>query len=94
MADIERVKADIAAIADSPRNATLSDIERIVNQLKALGYAVNIRNARHGRLFAISDKSKSLTARFMVNYHNPGNKQAMIYSIRDFVIGMSDLELL
>jgi hypothetical protein len=91
MADIDRIKAEIADIGRRPKNATVAEIEQVIDQLESVGYQVKRRNARHGRLFSVSSTSGS--ARFMVNHHNPGSKQAKSYSVREFINAMMDLGL-
>ena len=74
MADPEKIRQRIRDIAQRHTNVTVDEIEWVVNQLAPF-YAVNVRDARHGRLFRVGNR------RFMVNCHNPGSKQVKAYSV-------------
>ena len=87
MADIDKIREKIAEIADRPKNVTFSEIEWVVNRLSEHGYAVEMRDARHGKLIQVDSQT------FMVNYHNPGNKQIKAYSVMDFIGAMIELGL-
>ncbi len=87
MADLRHIKARIRAIAHSPGNVTLSDIEWVVNQLGNHGYAVGCRQGTHGKLFRVDAR------RFMVSGHNPGSKQVKLYAVSDFLDAMTELGL-
>jgi hypothetical protein len=50
-------------------------------------YETRRREARHGVLFGIGSH------RFMVNQHNPGNKQVKSYSVDAFISVMEELGL-
>jgi hypothetical protein len=80
----ERIRATIQDIAQRRNNVTLSEIEWVMEKLSAT-YDVRRRQARHGILYGISGQ------RFMVNYHNPGSKQAKWYSVDDFINAMAEL---
>jgi len=82
----ERIRKVIREIAQRRNNVTLSDIEWVMDKL-AETYDVRCRAARHGLLYGISDK------RFMVNCHNPGNRQVKTYSVDEFISVMIDLGL-
>jgi len=89
MADDSRVRERIAEIVGRPENVTHDEIEWVMNQLQAKGYAVKKRKARHGHLWSVSDGTEC--ARFMVNVHNPGNKQVKQYSVAEFANAMIKL---
>ncbi len=82
----ERVRKAIQDIAKRRNNVTLSEIEWVVGKLSGT-YKVRRREARHGVLFGIGNQ------RFMINYHNPGNKQVKGYSVDEFVSAMAELGL-
>lgn len=84
MADPETIRERIRDIAQRRSNVSIEEIEWVVNQL-ARFYSVKVRDARHGRLFRVGNQ------RFMINYHNPGNKQAKAYSVDDFADAMWEL---
>jgi hypothetical protein len=88
MANIEKVKATIAEIALRRKNVSPSDIEWVVNQLKALGLDVREpRRTRHGVLYFIG------SVKFHVCTHNPGSKQVKACYVDDFVDQMTELGL-
>ena len=82
----ERVRHVIQDIAQRRNNVTLSEIEWVMEKLSGT-YKVRRREARHGVLFGIGCQ------RFMVNNHNPGNKQVKSYSVDEFVNAMVELGL-
>ena len=83
---LTRIKSRISEIASRRKNVELEDIEWVANQLKDT-YPVSTRDARHGRLYSIAGR------RFMVNHHNPGQKQVKAYSVDDFLEVMGELGL-
>jgi hypothetical protein len=87
MADLERIKGRIADIDGRRTNVTLEEIEWVVDQLSGI-FQVRTRDARHGKLFRVGN------TRFMINHHNPGNKQVKRYSVDDFCNAMTELGLL
>ena len=82
----ERIRNVIQDIAQRRNNVTLSEIEWVIDKLSET-YTVRRREARHGVLFGIGNQ------RFMVNHHNPGNKQVKSYSVDAFVNAMVELGL-
>lgn len=84
MPEADKIKAAIRELAWRRGNVTLSEIEWIVNKLREF-LPVNIRKATHGTLFRVGPR------RFMINAHNPGNKQVKSYSVDDFIEAMTDL---
>ena len=80
----ERVRSAIRDIAQRRNNVTLGEIEWVMEKLSG-AYAVRRREARHGVLFGIGGQ------RFMVNNHNPGNKQVKSNSVDDFINAMIEL---
>ena len=85
---LTRIKSRISEIASRRKNVELeeNEIEWVTNQLKDY-YPVSTRDARHGRLYSIAGR------RFMVNHHNPGQKQVKAYSVDDFLEAMGELGL-
>lgn len=80
----ERIKAVIQDISQRRANVTLNEIEWVLDKLKGT-YKVRRRDARHGVLFGIGQE------RFMVNCHNPGEKQVKPYSVDAFLDAMTEL---
>jgi len=80
----ERVRKAIQDIARRRNNVTLGEIDWVVDKLSQM-HKTRRREARHGVLFGIDNQ------RFMVNYHNPGNKQVKTYSVGDFLDAMAEL---
>jgi hypothetical protein len=88
MATIEKVKQTIAEIGQRRKNVTASEIEWVVNQLKANGYNVrDARKTRHGVLYGVE------SVRFQVCIHNPGTKQVKSCYVDDFVDAMTEIGL-
>jgi len=83
---LKRLKKRISEIADKRKNVSLDEIDWVAKQLQEF-YPVSYREARHGRLYNIAGH------RFMVNYHNPGEKQVKTYSVDDFLDVMVDLDV-
>jgi hypothetical protein len=82
----ERVKTAIREIAKRRNNVTLNEIEWVIGKLGGT-YSIRRREARHGVLFGVGSQ------RFMINYHNPGNKQVKSYSVDGFINAMIELGL-
>jgi hypothetical protein len=91
MSNDTRIRERIAEMVGRPKNVTLDEIEWVMNQLQARGYKLTKRKARHGYLWSASDGF--VTARFMVNSHNPGSKHVKSYSVGDFADAMMKLGL-
>jgi hypothetical protein len=87
MASIEKVKAEIARIAQQRKNTTASEIEWVVNQLGGHGYAVRARKTRDGVLYGVG------SCRFGVCTHNPGSKQVKSCYVDDFLGAMIEIGL-
>ena len=82
------MKATIAEIAQRRNNVTSPEIDWVITQLKAHGFNVREpRKTRHGYLYGVGSQ------RFMVNCHNPGNKQVKTYSVDSFISAMIELGL-
>jgi hypothetical protein len=88
MADLERVKAEIAELAGRPKTVRFSEIERIVGQLAKLGYKAGGRPVRHGKLFWVGDKT------FQVTSHNRGSSHIKSCYVEGFLDAMLGLGLL
>jgi hypothetical protein len=82
----ERLRKAIQEIAQRRNNVTLGEIGWVMEKLGA-SYKTRRREARHGVLFGIESH------RFMVNQHNPGNKQVKRYSVDEFINVMEELGL-
>jgi len=84
MANESRIKEAIADIVTRRNNVTLEEIDWVMRHLSAL-LEVSDRDARHGKLYNVAGR------RFMVNFHNPGNKQVKPYSVDEFRDAMIDI---
>jgi hypothetical protein len=80
----ERIRKAIQQIAQNRSNVTMGEIEWVMEKL-GQSYNTRRRPARHGVLFGIENH------RFMVNEHNPGNKQVKSYSVDAFIDVMEQL---
>jgi hypothetical protein len=80
----KRIREQICEIARRPKQIQIEEIQRVVNQLKTF-HSVSQRKARHGFLITIDTK------RFMINAHNPGDTHLKLYSVKDFIIAMTEL---
>jgi hypothetical protein len=68
MASLEALKGDISDIISRPKAVRIEEIERIINQLRLLGWSVSSRPAgNHQLLFRVDD------TRFGICYHNKGS---------------------
>lgn len=88
MASLDHVKKEIARIAERGRNnVTVSEIERVVNQLSSNGYTIDQRKTSHGVLFQINGQA------FHVCTHHRGSSQVKACYVKDFIKAMIQLEL-
>ncbi len=89
MADIERVRQDIKDIANRPKAVRFEEIERIVNQLEALGHSVKSRTTKggHSWIFRVDDQL------FSISTHNPGSSQIKVAYVKAFLEAMINLGL-
>jgi len=87
MASLERVKEDIAKLAQRRNAVEFSEIKRIVEQLGKLGYSVAQRRANETYLFRVSDH------RFGVCTHNRGDKHVKACYVKEFLETMGNLGL-
>jgi hypothetical protein len=88
MADLKKVKDLIREIAGRPKNVTLSEIEKVAEQLKSHGFVVNTRLAGdHAKLFHIGNQV------FSICTHHRGSKQLKPNYVKDFLNAMIELEL-
>lgn len=87
MADLERIKRDIAEMANRPNGVSFDEIERIVNQLSAVGYATQSKKGKESHLFRINK------TRFTVCPHNPKRKHLKAVYVKNFLKAMIELEL-
>lgn len=86
MADLEHVRDQIAEIAGRPKNVTLEEIERVVNQLRKCGYDVpEPKRNDHQVLFRVG------STRFGVCSHNRGSKQVKSCYVKQFIAAMIEL---
>jgi hypothetical protein len=88
MAELRKVRERIAEIAGRRKNVTIEEIEWIANQLKALGYDVNVRGTQHNKIFRIGQTI------FNISSHNKGSKQIKRCYVDNFLDAMVELELL
>jgi len=86
MASDENLKADIADIAQRPKNVEFEEIDRILRQLGS----GNPRKTKHGYLYRIPGCTKKL----MINRHADGRNKIPKYCVDDFCERMSELDLI
>ena len=87
MADLDRIKRDIAEIAGRPNAVAFAEITRIADQLQSLGYSVSYRKGTHAWIFRISGEA------FTVSDHNRGRRQIKSVYVSKFVGAMINLGL-
>ena len=87
MADVERIKREIAEIAGRPHAVRFAEIDRIVSQLATLGYEVDKRRISDGWLFSVDGY------RFSVVTHNRGRSQIKAVYVKAFLVAMMELAL-
>lgn len=87
MADLERIKRDIGKIAQRPKSVEFSEIKRIADQLKSLGWEVSYRRTNETWAFYIAG------AVFTVSDHHPGSSQLKPVYVRKFLGAMISLQL-
>ncbi|HZP64121.1 MAG TPA: hypothetical protein VFB28_11950 [Terriglobales bacterium] len=88
MASIAKIKEAIAAIGARRKNVTETEINWVMDQLKANGLDVRgPRKTTHGQLYGIANR------RFGVCTHNPGSKQVKPCYVDDFIDAMIEVGL-
>jgi len=87
VADLERIKRDIAEIAEHPKSVTLSKITRIADQLKMIGWEVSYRKTNETWVFYIQGEA------FNICDHHRGSSQLKQVYVRKFLGAMINLRL-
>jgi hypothetical protein len=87
MADLEHIKGDIAGIAARPKGVTFSEIERIVKQLKAVGYSARYYKGDETWVFYVSGE------KFTICDHHRGSQHIKPFYIKKFLGAMINLGL-
>ncbi len=87
MADIERIKRDIAEIAQRPRAVRFEEITRIVRQLKRIGWSTREHKGKETWIFYVGGE------KFTVCEHNPGRQHIKMAYVHNFLRAMINLEL-
>jgi hypothetical protein len=87
MADLDRLKREIAEIAERPNAVTFDEITRLADQLELNGYSVEYTKRTHGWLFVINEEI------FGVSDHNHGRAQIKPKYVRNFLNAMINLGL-
>jgi hypothetical protein len=87
MADLERLKKEIADIARRPKAVRFAEIDRIVNQLGILGFDTAVRRGKETVLFRVEGE------RFGVCDHNPGRQHVKRVYVKEFLGAMANLGL-
>ncbi|HCC57015.1 MAG TPA: hypothetical protein DEQ47_07060 [Solibacterales bacterium] len=89
MADLDKVRARIKAIAEGGRsNVTLEDIQWVVSHLGRNGYRTSVRSAGdHQQLFVVGQQI------FGICTHRRGSRQLKRHYVDVFVNAMIVLEL-
>jgi len=85
MATIEKIRTEIALIAQRRKNTTASEIERVVTQIGEHGHAVRSRKTTHGVLYVVG------SARFSVCAHKSGSKQLKPCYVDSFLAAMIEI---
>lgn len=85
MATIEKIKTDIALIAQRRKNTTPSEIEKVVTQIGEHGYIVRSRKTTHGVLYTVG------STRFSVCAHISGSKQLKPCYVDNFLAAMIEI---
>ena len=83
MSNVEKIKRSIREIAGKKQNATLADIERVMNQLKDHCSVSSVEND-HQRLYVING------IRFSVCTHRSGGKQIKAIYVKLFLRAMTE----
>ena len=87
MATIERIKADIAELANRPNGVEFDELTRIVRQLGEVGYSIQMKPGKHSYLLRVNDQ------RATVCKHNPRRKHLKPAYVREFLDMMTALGL-
>jgi hypothetical protein len=92
MASIEKVRSEIARIAQQRKNTTAAEIKWVVDQLGINGYVARSRNTSDGVLYTVGSAQLGVR-RFGVCTHNRGNKQVKECYVDDFIEAMIEIGL-
>jgi hypothetical protein len=87
MTNVDRIRTEIAQIAQRRKNTTAAEIKWVVDQLAMNGYAVKSRKLSDGVLYTVE------SVRFSVCTHNRGNKQIKACYVDDFLQRMIEIGL-
>lgn len=87
MADLGRIKRDIADIASGPKSVRFQEIQRIVRQLGLAGWSVDSHKGKEAWIFWVQGET------FTVSEHNPGNSQLKSCYVHNFLRAMINLGL-
>jgi hypothetical protein len=87
MAELVRIKTEIAQLAARRKSVRFSEIEKLVAQLKGLGFRVDSRRVRHGTMFLVGDRT------FQITSHNRGSGHIKSCYVDTFLDAMTDLGL-
>ncbi len=87
MPDIEHIKLDIAGIAGRPKAVSFAEIERIVGQLRDIGWSVRYRKGKETWIFYVEGE------KFTVCEHNRGSAQLKPVYVKNFLRAMINLGL-
>lgn len=88
MAELARLKTEIAGLAGHRKTVRMADIERIVGQLAKLGYETKSKTVRHGTLFKVADQT------FQVSAHSKSGSYVLKAYVDNFLEAMLSLGLL
>lgn len=83
MSNEEKIRRTIREIASRKQNVTLSEIERVMNQLNAFGTVSFVEND-HQRLYSFEG------IRFGICTHHPGKKQIKAIYVKNFLRVMAE----
>jgi hypothetical protein len=92
MASIEKVRSEIARIAQQRKNTTAAEIKWVVDQLGMNGYVARSRKTSDGVLYTVGRTGFGVR-RFGVCTHNRGTKQVKACYVDDFLGAMIEIGL-
>jgi hypothetical protein len=87
MARLDAIKDSIREIAGRPKNVTLSEIEKVLQDLTHHGYVVTTRANDHAKMFSVGEYQ------FSICTHHRGSRQIKSCYVREFLKIMNELEL-
>jgi hypothetical protein len=87
MANLERIKRDVADIAGRRKAVRFTEIQRVVNQLRLLGWSVRDYEGKEAWVFYVAGE------KFSVCQHNRGSSHIKPKYVDNFIGAMINLGL-